>query len=43
MAARKLGGGLVGVAHHTISSSPLDVVREHYRQVAASLILGNVW
>src|SRR5262245_6316832 len=25
----------------TFSSSPLDLVREHYRQVAGSLILGN--
>ena len=41
MAARKLGGGLVGVAHDPISSSPLDVVREHYRRVSGSLILGN--
>ena len=40
MTTRKLGGGF-SVAHDTISSSQLDVVREHYRRVAGSLILGN--
>ena len=41
MAARSFRRGRVGVAHDTISSSPLHVVRVHYQRVAGSLILGN--
>ena len=41
MAARSFRWGRVGVAHDTISSSPLHVVRVHYQRVAKSLILGN--
>src|SRR6516165_5324867 len=41
MAARSFRWGRVGVAHDTISSSPLHVVRVHYQRVAGSLILGN--
>ena len=41
MAARSFGRGRIGVAHDTISSSPLHVVRVHYQRVAGSLILGD--
>ena len=41
VAMRSFGRELVGVAHDTISSrNRWDVVREHYRGVARSLILG---